>query len=247
MPLDTLLPTIGDRLRSRRLALGLTQAALSRAAGVSVRFLVQLEQGEGNISVTRLAEVCGALQLSLEALFAGLGPGAPRKVALVGLRGAGKSTVGAALAERLEAPFIELDRRVEERAGMRLGEVFELRGEAYFRSIEAAVVDEVLAEPGPAVLAAGGSLVTAASPWARLREGAYTVWLRASPESHLDRVRAQGDLRPMRGRPEPLAELRAILDERASLYAQAAMTLDTDRLGVDGVVARIADAVGARA
>ena len=126
---------------------------------------------------------------------------------------------------------------------MRLGEVFELRGEVYFRVVEAAVVDEVLAEPGPAVLAAGGSLVTAASPWARLRERAYTVWLRASPESHLDRVRAQGDLRPMRGRTEPLAELRAILDERAPLYAQAALTLDTDRLGVDGVVSRIAEAV----
>ena len=69
------------------------------------------------------------------------------------------------------------------------------------------------------------------------------MWLRASPESHLDRVRAQGDLRPMRGRTEPLAELRAILDERAPLYAQAALTLDTDRLGVDGVVSRIAEAV----
>ena len=229
--MDNLLPTIGDRLRARRLALGLTQAALSRAAGVSVRFLVQLEQGEGNISVNRLAEVCGALQLSLEALFAGLGPGAPQKVALVGLRGAGKSTVGAALADALGAPFVELDRRVEERAGMRLGEVFELRGEVYFRSVEAAVVDEVLAEPGPAVLAAGGSLVTAASPWARLRERAYTVWLRADPEVHFRRVM------------EPLAELRAILDERAPLYAQAALTLDTDRLGVDGVVSRIAEAV----
>lgn len=240
--MDTLLTALGTRLRARRLALGLTQGALSEAAGVSVRFLVQLEQGEGNISVARLATVCEALQLSLESLFAGLGPGAPRKVALVGLRGAGKSTVGQALAERVGAPFIELDRRVEERAGMRLGELFELRGEAYFRTIEASVVDEVLAEAGPVVLAAGGSLVTSPGPWARLRERALTVWLRASPESHLERVRAQGDLRPMRGRPEPLAELRSILDERAPLYAQAALTLDTDRLGVPAVVSRIAEA-----
>lgn len=244
--MDPLLVALGTRLRARRQALGLTQATLSQAAGVSVRFLVQLEQGDGNISVSRLATVCEALQLPLETLFAGLGPGAPGKVALVGLRGAGKTTVGQALAIQLGVRFVELDRWVEDRAGMRLGEIFELHGEAHFRAIEASVVDEALADPGPAVLAAGGSLVTSPAPWARLRGRALTVWLRASPESHLERVRAQGDLRPMQGRSEPLAELRAILQERAPLYAQAALTLDTDALGVSGVVSRIAAAVEGR-
>ena len=129
---------------------------------------------------------------------------------------------------------------------MRLGEIFELHGEAHYRTIESRVVDEVLADPAPAVLAAGGSLVTSPAPWARLRERALTVWLRASPESHLERVRAQGDLRPMRGRTEPLAELREILQERAPLYASAALALDTDALGVSGAVHQIVAALEAR-
>lgn len=234
-----LLPTLGDRLRRRRRALGLTQGELARKAGVSPRFLVQLEGGTGNISVQRLAEVCAALELPLERLFAGLGPGGPGVIALVGLRGAGKSTVGAALAARLAVPLVELDERVEAAAGMTLAELFELGGEARFREVEAQVLDEVLAE-GPLVLATGGGLVTHAETWQRLRERARTAWLRAAPESHLERVRAQGDLRPMRGRPDALRELQEILEARRPLYAQADLTLDTDELGVDGCVARLA-------
>jgi XRE family aerobic/anaerobic benzoate catabolism transcriptional regulator len=235
-----LLPTIGSRLRRQRLARGLTQAALATAAGVSPRFLVQLEKGEGNISVQRLYDVCGALDLPLEALVRGLGPDTREKLALVGLRGAGKSTVGARLAARLGAPFVELDRLVEDAAGMNLGEIFEIRGQDGYREIEGRVLDDVLARPGRAVLATGGSLVTAPETWARLRETARTAWLMASPESHLRRVTAQGDLRPMRGRPDALAELEAILTAREPLYGLADVHLDTDALGVDGVVERLA-------
>lgn len=245
--MDPLLCALGARLRARRLALGLTQAALGESAGVSPRFLVGVEQGEANISVSRLASVCAALDLSLEALFRGLGPGRPEKLALVGLRGAGKTTVGSTLAARLGIRFVELDRAVEEAAGMSLREIFELRGEATYRELEAAVIDAALAAPGAAVLAAGGSVVTAERTWSRLREGAMTVWLRASPAAHLDRVRAQGDLRPMSGRPDALGELTQILQERAPLYAQAALTVDTEALGVAGAVARLALEVGAPA
>ncbi|HCH66559.1 MAG TPA: transcriptional regulator, partial [Deltaproteobacteria bacterium] len=127
-----LLVLIGRRLRRRRLAVDMTQAVLAREAGVSPRFLVQLEKGVGNISVARLADVCTALGLSLSDLFAGLGPGGPQRLALVGLRGAGKSTVGRALAARLDWQFFELDREVEALAGMRIGELFELRGESAY-------------------------------------------------------------------------------------------------------------------
>lgn len=238
-----LLPAIGQRLRARRKARGLTQAELARLAHVSPRFLVQLEGGTGNISVQRLAEVCAVLELPLAELFAGLGPGAAQRVALVGLRGAGKSTVGAALAERLDAPLVELDQRVEEAGGMSLAEVFELWGEAHYRELEARALDVVLADDGSAVLATGGSLVTAAETWRRLRAATRTVWLRASPESHLERVRAQGDLRPMRGRADALGELRDILAARVPLYSQADLVLDTDELGVDGVVDHIVAAL----
>ena len=155
LPHDPLLGALGARLRARRAAVGLTQAELSERAGVSARFLVQLEHGQGNISVSRLADVCGALGLPLDRLFAGLGPGGPVKVALVGLRGAGKSTVGAALAAVRGAPFIELDAAVEALAGMALASIFELRGEGWYRELEAEALAAALASPGPAVLAAG--------------------------------------------------------------------------------------------
>ena len=136
--------------------------------------------------------------------------------------------------------FIELDRLVEQEAGMSLGEIFELRGEAHFRALERKVLERVLRSPEQAVIAAGGSIVTAPETWKRLQEGARTVWLQASPASHLERVRAQGDLRPMRGRPNAQKELEAILIERANLYAQADVHLDTDGLGVRGVVEALA-------
>jgi XRE family aerobic/anaerobic benzoate catabolism transcriptional regulator len=123
---------------------------------------------------------------------------------------------------------------------MTLSEIFELRGEAHYRTLEREVLERVLRGSGPAVIAAGGSIVTAADTWKRLQEGARTVWLKASPASHLERVRAQGDLRPMQGRPNAQAELEAILDERAGLYAEADLHLDTDGLGVDGVVDALA-------
>jgi len=208
---------------------------------VSPRFLVQLEKGEGNISVGRLAEVCEALELPLAELFRGIGPGRPKKIALVGLRGAGKSTVGAQLSATLGAEFIELDALIEQEAGMSLRELFELRGEAHYRTLEREVLERVLRTPEAVVIAAGGSIVTAVETWRRLQEGARTVWLKASPASHLERVRAQGDLRPMEGRPNALAELEAILDERAGLYAEADVHVDTDALGIDGVVEALSD------
>lgn len=234
--MDELLGQVGARLRARRLQFQLTQAALAERAGVSARFLVQLEKGEGNISVGRLADVCDALDLSLSSLFQGIGPGRPDKVALVGLRGAGKSTVGALLAEKIGATFIELDAMVEREAGMTLREIFELRGEAHYRTLEREVLERVLRAPGRSVIAAGGSIVTAHETWRRLQEGAHTVWLMASSASHLGRVRAQGDLRPMEGRPNAQSELETILDERAGLYSEADVHLDTDLLGIDGVV-----------
>ena len=238
-PAPQLLAQVGARLRSQRTSLQLTQARLAREAGVSPRFLVQLEKGEGNISVARLADVCSVLGLSLAELFRGLGPGGPEKLALVGLRGAGKSTVGTALALRLGCPFVELAARVEADLGMSLAEIFELRGEAHYRAPEERVLQATLDEEGPVVVATGGSLVTHPAAWRSLRESARTVWLKAPPDIHLARVMAQGDLRPLRGRPDALGELTEILAERDSLYGEADMCIDTHEHGVDGTVDRI--------
>ena len=240
--MSEVLHTIGTRLRARRLEWALTQSELASRAGVSPRFLVQLEQGQGNISVGRLAEVCEALDLPLSELFRGVGQAKSRKIALVGLRGAGKSSVGARLAAKTGATFVELDGLVEEEAGMTLSEIFELRGESHYRALEREVLERTLRQKGSIVIAAGGSVVTAPETWRRLQEGTQTVWLQASPASHLARVRAQGDLRPMRGRPNAKAELEAILAERAGLYAQADVHMDTDGMGLDGVVSALANA-----
>ncbi len=233
---DPLMEALGARIRARRLEQGLTQTVLADAAGVSPRFLISLEKGEGNATLRCLIAVCTVLRLPLDQLTRGLGPGRPDKVALVGLRGAGKSTVGARLAARRGCPFVELDRLVEDEAGMPLAAVFDLRGEVGYRALEQRVLLRVLARRGPLVLATGGGLVTHPGNWSLLRERARTVWLRASPEAHLRRVEAQGDLRPMAGRPAALDELKGILRARAALYAQADIAVDTEELGVDGVV-----------
>jgi XRE family aerobic/anaerobic benzoate catabolism transcriptional regulator len=155
-------------------------------------------------------------------------------IALLGLRGAGKSTIGRRLARRLRRPFVELDRRVEEAAGMSLGELFALHGESYYRRLEREALERLLAEARPLVLAAGGGLPASPETYALLRARSLTVWLRAEPEDHWNRVVQQGDRRPMADHPEAMAELRRLLAAREPLYAQAAATIDTSRLGVEG-------------
>jgi XRE family aerobic/anaerobic benzoate catabolism transcriptional regulator len=242
-----MLDVLGERVRRRREALGLTQRALAAKAGLSLRFLAQLEAGEGNISLKRFAELARALGVSAAALLAeaeGQGePAAAPRVALVGLRGAGKSTVGARLAKRLGVPFVELDAEVEKAAELPLAQIFELHGEAYYRRLERETLRRVLAEHDAFVLATGGSIVGDRDTWRLLRERAVTVWLRAKPEDHWNRVIQQGDERPMRKNPHAFAELRALLTAREPLYATAHHTVDTSHLGVDGAVAAIRERV----
>ncbi|MFI5298730.1 MAG: shikimate kinase [Polyangiales bacterium] len=247
---ETILSALGERVRAQRHALGLTIVELAERSDLSVRFVAELEAGRGNISVARLHDVADALETDVAALL-GSGSngehGAQRLrgvIALLGLRGAGKSTVGAKLAKRLRAPFVELDRVVEQAAGMSLGAVFELHGEPFYRRLEREVLERTLHAHPRAVIATGGSLVTDDETFALLRARATTVWLRASAESHWDRVVKQGDGRPMRDRRDAKSELRALLRQRESRYALADRTLDTDTLGVDGAVAALTEWVG---
>lgn len=233
---DQLLEELGSAVRERRSDCGLTLAELSKKASVSTRFLAEVEAGRGNISVLRLHDVAVALGTTASALLDAEVQRArhERPIALLGLRGAGKSTIGKRLAKRLHVPFIELDAMVEESAGLSLREIFELHGEARYREIERDVLQRVLDKP--CVIATGGSIVMDDDAFSFLRANATTVWLQASPDSHWDRVIAQGDRRPMHNRANAKAELAALLERRRPRYARADVTLDTDALGIDGTV-----------
>ena len=160
MDADRVLRELGQRLRQQRSQQGLTLKELAARAGLSMRFLVQVEAGRGNPSVRSLAALGGALDLPLTALLEGRSATPRPVIALLGLRGAGKTAIGERLAKRLELPFVELDREVEEAAGLSLSEIFDLHGEAYFRRVERETLSGLLAEGPPLILAAGGGLVT---------------------------------------------------------------------------------------
>ena len=153
------------------------------------------------------------------------------RVALIGLRGAGKSTLGAILAERLEAPFLELDRLIEQESGVGLSAIFDLYGQSGFRRLERRCLDQVIERHPRFVLATGGSLVSEPATFERLLTMCYTVWLRATPEEHMQRVIAQGDMRPMADNRESMSDLKRILEVREPLYRKADLTMDTSETG----------------
>jgi XRE family aerobic/anaerobic benzoate catabolism transcriptional regulator len=149
------------------------------------------------------------------------------RIALIGLRGGGKSTLGRLLSTQLGVPFIELDREIERESGMALSELFEMFGQATFRRMERAALESTLEKNPRFVLATGGGLVTEASTFELLLTSCLTVWVRAKPDEHMNRVAEQGDLRPMSGNTRAMDDLVSILGSREPLYAKADITLDT--------------------
>jgi XRE family transcriptional regulator, aerobic/anaerobic benzoate catabolism transcriptional regulator len=267
---DGYLARLGERVRDERARRGMTRKILARDAGLSERYLAQLEGGKGNISIMLLRRVADALNQPLAQLVGDeldnpaelrtaidllrrLGPkqlaearsllaarfplpaiaARDRRIALIGLRGAGKSTLGARLARHLAVPFIELDAEIERDFGLSLGEIFALYGQPVYRRSERRMLDEVIRCHPSFVLAAGGSLVAEAATFEQLLAQCFTVWLKASPEEHMHRVQAQGDLRPMADNREAMADLHRILAARNPLYAQADATVDTSGRSID--------------
>lgn len=236
MDADRLLTGLGRRVRELRNERGWTLRDLSGRSELSPRFLVQVESGRGNISVRRLASLARALGTTPAALLSGPGGEAELPIlALLGLRGAGKTTIGRRLARRLRIRFGELDRCVEQAAGLSLGEIFALHGEEYYRRLEREALDQILAQGPPLVLATGGGIVASPETYSLLKRSTLTVWLRADPEDHWNRVVQQGDRRPMADHPQAMAELRRLLVAREPLYAEAAHTVDTSGLAIDEV------------
>ena len=254
---EALAREAGARLRAARAARRLSRKALAEMSGVSLRYIAQIEAGQGNASLLILDRLCAALDLSLAAVVADnddaaeiaalyreadpdaraavrAALGAPQpaggraaRVALIGLRGAGKSTLGARLAAEVDAPFVELNAQIEALSGMAVPDLIALYGPEGYRRLEAQAVERVADAHERVVLAVAGGIVAAPSAFATLLERFTAIWLKAAPEEHMARVRAQGDERPMAGNPAAMDELRSILTARDEQYARAALVADT--------------------
>jgi XRE family aerobic/anaerobic benzoate catabolism transcriptional regulator len=162
-----------------------------------------------------------------------------RRIALVGLRGAGKSTLGRMLARHLGCPFIELDRLVEQDYGASIPDMIEIAGTATLRRHERAALARVIAEHEAAVITTAGGIVSDRESYALLLRRSHTIWIKARPEEHMSRVMAQGDFRPMAQNREAMADLVAILDARGPDYARAQAQLDTSGEAVEQSFAKL--------
>ena len=210
-------------LRQIASALSLPVEDLMRAGEERSVERTLIEQLLQRIPEHRLTEIRKRLTLEL----AQDGGADKARVALIGLRGAGKSTLGERLADALGVPFVELDREIEREAGTSLSEVFLLYGQGGYRRYERRSLERVLERHDRCVIATGGSIVSEPGTFELLLDTCTTVWLKAAPQEHMARVIAQGDTRPMANNPEAMADLRHILEGRERLYGQADVVVDT--------------------
>lgn len=274
------LQGLGSRVRVLRERRGMTRKALAREADVSERYLAQLENGEGNMSIVLLRRVAAALGSRLIEVLEpeegrverriisrlldsvpahrledltfrlmrefGKEEGVRRgRVALVGLRGAGKSTLGLRLAAERQVRYVELDKEIELESGLPLSELFSLYGQAGFRQFERRTLERLINENTQMVLSVGGGIVAEEETYGLLLSKCFTVWLRARPEEHMARVIAQGDLRPMAGNSEAMEDLKRILAAREPLYRKVDTMVDTSGQTLDESLKCLRDSVTA--
>ena len=224
---------------------------VASAIGAPLEDLVTDERHDGGdwpLIRERLRKATPGLVAQVRALLEGGVPAkAPEpardRVALIGLRGAGKSTLGRIAAEKLGWPFVELNREIERESGLAVGEVFSLYGQDGYRRLEGAALKRIIERPGSMMLATGGGIVADPMTFERLLGAFRTVWIRAEPAQHMTRVRAQGDTRPMGNDRAAMAELETILASRTALYGRARETVDTSHGGIEGSVARLLSAI----
>ena len=254
---ENLATPLGARLRTLRAARGMSRRVLAQDSAVSERYLAELENGKANPSIGVLARIGSAMGVDLASLFSppsrdaaaallerlapedraaarallerhfGQAADKAERIALVGLRGAGKTTLGRLLAERLGWPFVELTREIERDYGADVAEILALSGQPGLRRQEYRALVRLAEERKRAVIATPGGVVAEAASLDFLLARTHTVWLTALPEDHMARVAAQGDRRPMADNREAMADLRAILAARSPDYARADARLDT--------------------
>jgi XRE family transcriptional regulator, aerobic/anaerobic benzoate catabolism transcriptional regulator len=267
----TYLRSLADKIRDARAQRGMTRNTLAADSGVSLRFLAQLESGQGNPSILVLRRIAAAMGFSPDVLLSEepmhrveetlitqilqrlsdedllqarqlliqhFGPGDEAQsqasyITLIGLRGAGKTTLGQRLARHRDVPFFELDREVEREYGATIGEILQLHGQPGYRRFEREILQAVLSNNPAAVIETGGGLAADPETLPLLLEGSLAVWVRASPEEHMQRVIDQGDLRPMARSREAMRELKDILKAREPFYRQAPLHLNTSGKSAD--------------
>ncbi len=224
---------------------------IARAIGLPVTQLVQdaTDPPLDMVLLTQFLERLPAPALSearalLLKRFGEASDGQRRRIALIGLRGGGKSTLGSLLAAGLGVPFIELDREVEKRSGASLNEIFDMFGQETFRRAEREALEAVLAQQQEFVMATSGSIVTEPGTLELLLATCFTVWVRAEPEEHMSRVMAQGDMRPMAKSGRAMDDLVSILRSREPLYAKAEATLVTSGKTPDQAVSELMRLIG---
>jgi XRE family transcriptional regulator, aerobic/anaerobic benzoate catabolism transcriptional regulator len=268
-PNNAILRDVGALIRNERARRGMTRRALAQACQTSERYLAQIESGAGNPSVLVLDAIARVFGLTpadlmpagealrrlrslppdkLAALLRAVeAPGASanraRRIALVGLRGAGKSTLGAALAARLRVPFIEIDKMVEQEYGAPVSTLFEVYGQGTFRRYERECLQRIVTEFDAAVIATAGGIVADDGTFSELLDQAHVIWLQASPAEHMRRVMEQGDFRPMSHNRDAMNDLVAILDARAADYGRAHARLDTSGKDVAACLEELAPIV----
>ena len=167
------------------------------------------------------------------------------RIALIGMRGAGKSTLGSMLAKETGNRFVELDNEIEKDTGMPIGEIFSLYAQSGFRAIEKRTLERVLKDSERAVISVGGGVVSEKETFDSLLSHCYTVWIKAQPEEHMSRVMAQGDFRPMGANKQAMEDLRTILEAREPLYRKADLLLDTSGTSVEESFANLKAALQA--
>jgi len=213
---------------------------IAAALGVSLPELFSLEVEEAaekqliqrflkRLPAHRLAEVVARLRRE----FDDEENARRTRVALIGLRGAGKSTLGSRWSQEANIPFVELDGEIEKDTGIPLAEIFSLYGQSGYRAIEKRTLERVLRESDRLVMSVGGGVVSEKETFDHLLSHCYTVWIKAQPEEHKSRVIAQGDFRAMKGNHQAMDDLRHILEAREPLYRKADMCLDTSGLSVE--------------
>jgi len=224
------LVALGERVRLLRARRGLSRKAAAARAQVSERHWANLETGTGNASILVLLQVAKALQCGLVSLLEeapAAGSMRRQHIALIGLRGAGKSTLGQRLAQELGYVFVELSRVIEQLAGCSISEIHGLYGPQAYRRYERRALEDSLAQHPHAVLATPGGLVSEETTFNMMLAQCFTIWLQATPEDHMARVLAQGDTRPMAASTEAMQDLRRILNNRSPFYAKADLHFDT--------------------
>jgi XRE family aerobic/anaerobic benzoate catabolism transcriptional regulator len=223
-------------LRAIAHALDLPAAALLPETGARAAALERIIELAARVSARELPALASEIEARL-ARSAGIDRG--RRVALVGLRGAGKSTLGRRLAEHFGWPFVELDRRVEADYGASIPDLIEMAGTATFRQHERSALERVIAEHEAAVITTAGGIVANPETYALLLRRTHTVWIKARPQEHMSRVMAQGDFRPMAQNRQAMADLVAIIEARRADYARAEAEIDTAGDTVDESFAKL--------